>query len=109
MLENELDADVHMNMQTGDFESLTVDESTDEVVISDPDTGKELDRISEDTVDYGLYVPVQDSAVEDPTLYYIGHVDAMLEDLQSEIPVEVQVAFRYCQEHVKVTEADSDD
>jgi len=109
MLENELDADVHMNMQTGDFESLTVDESTDEVVISDPDTGEELDRVDEDTVDYGLYVPVQDSAVENPTLYYRGHVDKMVEDLQSEIPVEVQVAFKYCREHVAVLEVDKDD
>jgi hypothetical protein len=99
---------VFFDTQTGAFESLSVDDSTDEVVISHPETGEELERVSKDIFDSTLHIRVPDSVVEDPVQYYQSHLGEMVDNslARDDFPIDKRVAFEYCRSRVEVTEVD---
>lgn len=102
MNDNRFNSDVYFNVQTGDFESLSFNDSTNKIVISDPDTKEELERVSEDIFDPDLYAPVSDSAIEDPTQYYLGHLKELVEE--KDVSIDARIAFDYCREQIEVIE-----
>jgi hypothetical protein len=104
MNENRLGAEVHYNVQTGDIESLSLDESTNDVIISDPESGEELQRVPKDMFTYEIYTEILDSAVEDPVQYYLRHVQKLVEKTNKDVPADVQIAFEHCRQKVEVTE-----
>jgi len=100
-------SDVYYNTQTRDFVSLSVDESTNEIIILDSDTGEELERVSKDTFNFELYVSVNSSAVEYPVKEFNATVERMFRRLTSDLPFKDRVAFEYSRQHVEITEKEN--
>jgi len=107
MNETQFSSYVYYNTQTRDFVSLSVDESTNEIIISDSDTGEELECVSKDTFNSELYVSVRPLAVEYPVKEFNATVERMFRRLTSDLPFKDRVAFEYSRQHVEITEKEN--